>query len=235
MNIIGIDPSLISTGLVISNGKDPIKIINYCRETDASLSKGGLSKWFKLCEQEMELRFIKYKSFENYSEGELTKLNDYDTITNMIISDIEKNIDKTKETKIGIEGYSFSSSAGDIIDLVTFSTLLRKKLFDYISKDILVMAPSTLKQECCKLTYKPIDIGKKKPKLEWRNTFGISGGNFTKSEMYMSILDNENFLDHWGMHCKSVKNDILSKKTIPKPYEDINDGYIIYKYLETLS
>lgn len=234
MNIIGIDPSLISTGLVISNGKDPIKIINYCREDDVSLSKGGFSKWFKLCEQEIDLRFIKYDKFENYSEGELIKLNNYDTITDIIIKDIENNIDKNEKTKVGIEGYSFSSSYGDIIDLVTFSTLLRKKLFDYISKDILVIAPSTLKQECCKLTYKPIDVGKKKPKLEWRNTFGISGGNFTKNEMYMSIIENENFTDNWGIHCKSIKNDILSKKTIPKPYEDINDSYIIFKYLETL-
>jgi hypothetical protein len=50
------------------------------------------------------------------------------------------NIDKSLPTKIGIEGYSFSSNAGAIIDLVTFSTLLRKKLFD-LSEDILVLSP----------------------------------------------------------------------------------------------
>ena len=41
MNIIGIDPSLISTGMVI-NGK----LFNYCRESDA-INKSGLGKWFK--------------------------------------------------------------------------------------------------------------------------------------------------------------------------------------------
>ena len=59
MNIIGIDPSLISTGLVV-NGK----IFNYCREKDAN-NKSGLSKWFKLCESELTLKYIDYRSYEN--------------------------------------------------------------------------------------------------------------------------------------------------------------------------
>ena len=57
--------------------------------------------------------------------------------------------------------------------LVTFSTLLRKKLFDYISQDITIMAPSTLKIEACKLTYAPINEGKKKIKLVYKNNDGV--------------------------------------------------------------
>jgi hypothetical protein len=52
-NLIGIDPSLISTGMVI-NGK----IFNYCRESDATLSKGGLSKWFKLMKANLNLDLL---------------------------------------------------------------------------------------------------------------------------------------------------------------------------------
>ena len=228
-NLIGIDPSLISTGLVI-NGK----IFNYCRENDATLSKGGLSKWFKLCEDKIELRYIKYREFENYSEGELTKLKDYDHITDIIISDIEKNINKSLLSKVAIEGYNFGAQVGDLIDLVAFSTLLRKKIYDYITKDITVLSPSTLKQESCKLTYKPIDIGKKKPKLEWRNNFGISGGNFTKREVFLSIVENNEWTDDWTQHCKSIKDEILENKTIKKPYEDVNDSFILYKYLQSI-
>ncbi len=62
-NFVGIDPSLISTGLVV-NGK----IINYCRQSDAT-NKSGLSKWFKLCEQYVTLRYIDYRTFKDYSEG----------------------------------------------------------------------------------------------------------------------------------------------------------------------
>ena len=225
-NIIGIDPSLISTGMVV-NGK----ILNYCRENDATLSKGGLSKWFSLSDGLMELRFIKYREFDGYSDGELIKLKDYDLVTDMIISDIEKYIDKSKDTKVGIEGYNFGAQVGDLIDLVAFSTLLRKKLWDRITKDITVLSPSSLKQESCKLTYKPVDIGKKKPKLEWRNNLGISGGNFTKREMFLSIVENKDWNDEWANHCRSIKDDILENKTIKKPYEDVNDSYLIYQYL----
>ena len=149
-NIVAIDPSLISTGMVVSY-KDTFKMFNYCRESSV-FGKKGITKWFKMAEQFIEYKFIEYREFEDYSDGEMTKLKDYDRITDNIISDILESIDLSKPTKIGIEGYSFSSTAGDIIDLVTFSTLLRKKLFDRISEDIFVLSPSTLKLESCKLT-----------------------------------------------------------------------------------
>ena len=227
MNIIGIDPSLISTGMIV-NGK----IFNYCRENDAS-SKSGLRKWYKLCEELVNFRYINYRKFDNYSEGEIIKLKDYDKVTDMIISDIERNINKSNPTKIGIEGFSFGSSVGDLLDLVTFSTLLRKKLFDCISTDILILSPSTLKQESCKLTYQPVDIGKKKPKLIWRNNQGIKGGNFTKTEMCLSLIENNNIDDKWSNHLRNIKSEIMINKKIPKPYEDINDAHLLYHILKT--
>jgi hypothetical protein len=237
MNIVAIDPSLISTALVVTSD-DTFKMFNYCRESSA-FGKTGIKKWFKLAEQYVTYKFIEYRKFEDYSEGELIKLKDYDKITDGIIKDILDNIDTTKPTKIGIEGYSFSSTAGDIIDLVTFSTLLRKKLFDKISEDITVLSPSTLKLESCKLTYPPIikEIGGKKPRQEfiWRNTMGISGGKFTKTEMFLSIVENQIWDDYWTKHCKLSKSDILGVNTIPKPYEDLNDSFLIFKYLLSLS
>lgn len=232
-NIVALDPSLISTALVVSSG-DTFKMYNYCRESSA-FGKTGIKKWFKLAEQFVTYKFIEYREFKDYSEGELTKLKDYDKISDGIISDILSNIDTSKPTKIGIEGYSFSSTAGDIIDLVTFSTLLRKKLFDQISEDITVMSPSTLKLESCKLTYPPIvtETGKKikKAKIEYRNTLGISGGKFTKTDMFMVIVENNEMTDFWTKHCKLVKSDVLGVATIPKPYEDVNDAFLIYNVL----
>ena len=233
-NIVALDPSLISTALVVSSG-DTFKMYNYCRESSA-FGKTGIKKWFKLAEQFVTYKFIEYREFKDYSEGELTKLKDYDKITDGIILDILSNIDTSKPTKIGIEGYSFSSTAGDIIDLVTFSTLLRKKLFDQISEDITVMSPSTLKLESCKLTYPPIvtETGKKvkKVKIEYRNTLGMSGGKFTKTDMFMAIVENNEMLDFWTKHCKLVKSDVLGVATIPKPYEDVNDAFLIYNVLK---
>ena len=224
-NLIGIDPSLISTGICI-NGK----LFNYCRESDA-YNKSGLQKWFKYAEQYVNYKFIEYNKFTDYSNGEITKLIDYDLVTDKIITDIKTNIDPNKKSRVSIEGYSYSSDAGAIIDLVTFSTLLRKKLYDNITTDIKVLSPSTLKQESCKLSYKPIDIGKKKEKLEWRNNQGVSGGKFTKREMYLSLVENENIKSEWVEHLRSIKNVMFELSTIKKPYEDINDAYIIYQLL----
>lgn len=234
MNIVAIDPSLISTALVVSSD-DSFKIYNYCRESKV-YGKKGITKWFKLAEEFVEYKFIEYREFEDYSEGELTKLKDYDKITDQIIDDILLNIDPTKETKIGIEGYNFGAQVGDLIDLVTFSTLLRKKLFDQVSEDIWVMSPSTLKLESCKLSYEPIrkETGIKKIKIveEWRNKLGIPGGKFQKPDMFRAIIENEKLNDYWLKHCRLVKNDILSVNTTPKPYEDVNDAYLIYQILK---
>jgi hypothetical protein len=226
MNFIGLDPSLISTAMVV-NGK----IFNYCREKDA-MNKSGYSKWFKYCEDKITFRFIEYRQSENYSDGELIKLKDYDKITDQIIKDIEESIDNTKPTKIGIEGYSYSSDAGAIIDLVTFSTLLRKKLFDYISKDITVFSPSTLKLESCKLTYPPINEGKKKEKWVYKNAYGISGGNLTKHGMFMCIVDNNDIIDGWSNLCRTLKEDIMDANKVPKPFEDANDSWLLYQILK---
>lgn len=231
MNIVAIDPSLVSTGLVVGSGDD-YKMFNYCRESDV-YGKTGMTKWYKYAEEHVIYRFINYREFLDYSEGELTKLKDYDTVTDLIINDILSNIDKNKETKILIEGFNFGAQVGDLVDLVAFSTLLRKKLYDLVSKDINVLSPSTLKLESCKLTYEPevTEIGGKNPRKEykWKNNIGIPGGSFVKKDMYLSIIENKLNKDRWFKHLIDMKEDILNVKTIKKPYEDINDSYLLYK------
>jgi hypothetical protein len=231
LNIISIDPSLISTALVV-NGK----IFNYCRESKVML-KSGMSKWFKSAEQYCTYRFISYREFSNYSDGELIKLKDYDQITEMIINDILENIKSNEESVVGIEGYNFGATVGDLIDLVTFSTLLRKKLFDRVSENIIVMSPSTLKLEACKLTYEPIvkEIGKKVKRIEyeWRNKLGISGGKFTKRDMALCIIENDKINHDWFRYLKSIKSELLEVKDIQKPHEDINDAVLIYHVLKS--
>lgn len=227
MNIVGVDPSLISTAVAVNNN-----LINYCRESDV-VTKNGFKKWFQLCEEYVKYEFVSYHKGKDYSEHEIIKLNDYDRISSKIVEDILSLIDSNQDTIIGIEGYSFSSKSGDIIDLVTFSTLLRKKLYNDVSKNLIILSPSTLKKESCILTYTPIDIGKKKPKLEYRNREGISGGSFTKREMFKSIVENENLTDVWSNHLRSIYVEISEMKDIPKPYNDLCDAYLIGKILSS--
>ena len=230
-NFIGIDPSIISTGLVF-NGK----IFNYCREKEAVLKSGGYSKWFSLCSNNIKYRFINIKKDADYSKGEITNLHQYNAVTDMVIKDIVDNLIKGLPIKIAIEGYSYGSgSAGDLIDLVTFSTLLRNKLI-HITDDITVLSPSTLKLESCKLTYKPIEkkIGGKKPRTEYlyKNNLGISGGSFTKNEMYDAIIENDNLNDDYCTFLKKNKTIILDSSKIQKPLEDCNDAYLLYAILK---
>jgi len=230
MNIVAIDPSLISTALV-ANGH----IINYCRESDAT-NKSGLSKWFKYSEPFCDLRYISYRKFDNYSEGEIVKLKDYDLVTDMILDDITSNIDVNKPTKVMIEGYNFGAQVGDLLDLVTFSTLLRKKIYDRITEDIEVLSPTQLKLESCKLTYPPIEkevgVRKKRIEVSYRNNNGIAGGNFTKTHMLMSIIENDEIESEWFKHIKSMRGDLMGMKKVPKPYEDINDAILMYHICE---
>lgn len=230
-NYIGIDPSIISTGLVV-NGK----VFNYCREKDAkntALTK--LSKWYLFCDDVITYRFINLDYVEGYSENEIKKMYLYDTVTDQIIADINATIDHNLPSRVAIEGYSYSSAAGDIIDLVTFSTLLRRKLLT-VTTDITILAPMTLKLESCKMTYIPIEkkIGGKKPRTEYiyKNKLGIPGGSFNKVDMYMSLIENDNLNDAYVTFLKEHKMSIAFTKNIKKPLEDTNDAYTLYSLLE---
>lgn len=230
MNIIAIDPSLISTAVVINN-----KILNYCRESDAR-TKTGYAKWYKMSEHLCDFKFIEYRKFKGYSEGEIVKLMDYDKITQQIVDDIIDRIDIKKESKVVIEGYNFGAQVGDLLDLVTFSTLLRKKIFDQITEDITIISPTQLKLASCKLTYPPfiqeIGVRKKRIKTTYRNYQGIAGGKFTKREMLFSIIENKEIDTDWFEHIRSIKDDITDRKSVPKPYEDINDAVLMYHITE---
>jgi hypothetical protein len=154
---------------------------------------------------------------------------------NKIITDIEDNI-TSGNIKVAIEGYSYGSSAGNLIDLVTFGSLIRDRLLD-IGCEVVVVSPASLKLESCKLTYPPIVeiVGKRKPKevLFYRNNEGISGGKFNKREMYLSVVENTTWKDDWSNHLRFIKGDISSQK-IPKPHEDITDSYLLYQYIKSL-
>ena len=224
-NLVAIDPSLISTGLCV-NGK----LFNYCPR-DKALVKSGLTKWFRYLDHLVTYRFVEYHDFKTYSEGEVTKLTDYSKVTDMIVTDILDNIDPTKPTKVIIEGYSYSSAAGNLIDLVSFSTLLRIKIFKNLTRDLLVVSPSTLKLETAKLCYAPI-IEKKKP--VYKNSFGVAGGSFNKRDMCFAIIENTNWNDPYALMLRTLKPEFMEAKAIKKPVEDVNDAYLLYQLIDKL-
>lgn len=223
MNFVGIDPSLISTSVVV-NGKH---LFNYTTEKTAT-NKSGLNKWYSLCEELVKYRWIKYDNKEDFTDSEVEKLDKYDYLSDMIIEDIIDSIDETKPIHIGIEGYSYSSAAGPLIDLVTYGTLLRRKLLD-VTGNIKIFPPMTLKLESAKLTY-PMVLEKKKE--VWRNKEGVAGGKFNKFDMYKALTENESFNSEWVNFLREIQDDVFQNKSIKKPMEDCNDAYLIYEVLK---
>ncbi len=224
MNIIGIDPSLVSTAMTI-NGKH---LFNYTKESSAT-NKSGLSKWYALCEDHVKYRFINYNHIQNFTDSEIYKLNQYESLAQMVINDILTYINPGEKVYIGIEGYSYSSASGPLIDLVTYGTLLRKKLLE-VTDDVKIYPPSTLKLESAKLTYPKIMEGKKEV---WRNNDGTAGGKFNKHDMYLALTENPKLKSTWVDFLIDIKDDVFESKTIKKPMEDCNDAYLIYEVLKS--
>jgi len=231
MNYIGIDPSITSTGMII-NGK----AFNYSYNSAGYTKKGDYTKWYEMAKNVVEFRFHDKASFKNYQDEQVVKLDLYRSVIENIVDDIENNITEGEDIKVAIEGYSYSSSAGNLIDLVLFGSLVRDRLME-MGCEITVLPPTTLKLESCKMTYPPIEVmeGKRKPKivLYHKNNDGISGGNFTKKEMYISVVENTEWKDGWKKHLENIRGDINTQK-IPKPHEDITDAYLLYQYIKTL-
>lgn len=232
MNIISIDPSLTCTAMVI-NGRRFV----FASHDLAHTKKGALTKWFKECENLVHYEFIDYEKTEGYSNNEVAKLIAYQKTIERIIILIYNSllIDFKQPVKILIEGYSYSSQAGPLIDLVTFSTLLRNAIINLPLADVTIYAPTQLKLEAAKLTYEPIKKGKKVIKYEYRNHEGVAGGQFTKFDMLKALTQCDKYANSWVYFLKTHQAEILNYKSVPKPIEDVNDAMLLYYIgLETL-
>jgi len=226
MNIIGIDSSKTSTAMAIKV-KDKQFLFNYT-------TKKENYKWIKNTSDYVKYHFFDYKinNDDTYSEQEVKKLITYSYISNEILKDILEIIDKKEETIIRIEGYSFSSSAGDIIDLVGIGQSIRIKVVENIPnpKNIEIIAPKRLKTLCCEYAYgKPKQaVSEKtgKPLKKWipsSNNEGIKGGDFTKHEMLKAIKESKLNCPLFKFY-KDYYDDIYNLKSIVKPIEDLNDA-----------
>lgn len=218
MIFIGIDASLTSTAISIYFDKKYYFLSyfkNYTKPT----------KWTK------ELDFVKitgveYSKDEDYSTQESNKMWDYQESVQCMINDIKDIIgeDNKEEIFFSQEGYSFSSMAGHLIDLVQLGTLIRNGMTKDLKADMTIYSPSTMKKEACGLTYGWTKKGKKVIKYETRNDIGIAGGTFKKHQMMKAMYDypNDNKLSEfiYGFY------DVISgMKKIPSPIDDLIDSF----------
>lgn len=222
INIVTIDPSLISTGLTV-NGKS----FSIAAEKIALTKTGKFTKWFDTVEPYCEIFTVNtdYKNETIYAHLEVAKLETFQRTANLIRKTIDTHCNPMYNTICLIEGYSYSSQAGPLIDLVTFGSLVRERLFSRSGTKLVILAPSTVKRLAAKLTYEPIKKGKK---IEYRNNQGVAGGSFKKHEIYKVLTENDKINTDWVRFLRLKEKEILEQKSIPKPIEDINDSVVMF-------
>src|ERR1035437_4194036 len=184
-NYIGIDISINSTAIFIESNKGT-SILSFTNKKDNNIYIKELDRYG------VKFFHLNREVSDNYSTNEVLKINHYNKVSQLLVSEVILRIDIDEKTHCQIEGYSFSKNTSSILDIVSLSTLIRSNLIKRINDiEITIISPSTLKLETCKLVYKPIDIGKKKPKYKFINNQGISGGSFKKPQMYRAMLEGD--------------------------------------------
>ena len=221
INLVTIDPSINSTGLTI-NGE----VFSIASENIALTKSLKLNKWFSLCEDYATIHTVdtSYSGIKNYASLEIIKLETYQKIANLVRTLVDKHVNPNYNTLVLIEGYSYSSASGPLIDLVTLSTLIRRNLFSRQNTDLVVLAPQSLKKLVGWLTYPAIAKDKKGKKFEYRNKLGTASGAFNKRDIYTALIENTKIITAWVEFLRSQHSEIISAKAIPKPIEDINDA-----------
>lgn len=232
-NIVAIDPSTTCTGICI-NGE---KMIAVAQENLALSKKGDLVKWFELASNSCQIETYKaYEKKNTFTDAEVEKLFYYQTISILVVDVIENYCKHPDDTKVVIEGFSYSSKAGNLIDLVTYSTLIRSRLLDR-GYELIIVPPMSLKQGTAKLVYPKVDVKNRgrdpklkplKPKYMYLNPDDIPGGKFKKHEMLRAISDSD-FDDDWKKFIDENYSDITEMKSIPAPIADLNDAYLLYQ------
>jgi hypothetical protein len=226
--VIGMDISLSSTAVTIIKDNEEF-IFVYLKE-------GKTSKWANMLDgsKNIDIKRIKNNPVsKNYSENEIIKLTNYDSLSDIIINDISK-FSEGNHLEIRIEGYSYTKNTNSIIDIIGLSTLIRYKLLNNFDCSIHIVSPSTLKLETCRNCYPTTEILRhhKKTGKPLKSTFidqnhdGISGGKFTKFEIYKAIIES-NMDTIIYPFLKDYYEDIFEMKKIPSPIDDINDSIML--------
>ena len=210
MYIIGIDPSLSSTAIAIYKDGE-YKLFNYN-------NKRANYVWFKDTSHLIDYTHHECVLGKDFSASEVEKIRIYDEVTSNIVDNIKYEIGQ-EHAMIYMEGYSYSSK-GKIIDLVAFSTLIRYKLSKLPKTYLFIIPPSSLKKYVGEMVYE------KDKKGVYRNDEGKAAGSFDKKDMMVGLL-NLDIESPYMDYLNNKRDDLLNPKSIPKPFDDVNDSLIL--------
>jgi hypothetical protein len=198
--IIGIDFSINSTAITIRNER------GFVMMSFVPNMERGKSAWKIHEEIESLVQIHTYKkdtTSKDSIEDQRIKLRNADRLSTLIIDTIGKeNLQKVE--RINIEGFSYASKGNSFIDLITYNTFLKSKLYSIVGDRIFIIPPKTLKK--------------------WYT----GNGNATKCDMLRTYLNREeNNLSTKIKHIVEVKDGEFN---IPKPIDDLVDSVALSMY-----
>jgi hypothetical protein len=193
--IIGIDFSINSTAVSIRDGDD-LTLMSFVPNLEL-----GRAAWRVHESLQSELNIFSYQKdaiTKNAMEDQQIKIRNADRLSSIIIDSIgESTLQKVE--RINIEGFSYASKGNAFIDIITYNTFLKCKMYQIVKDRIFVIPPKTLKK------------------------IYTGNGNATKCDMLRSYLGkNDNQL------CTLIREVVTIKEEgefpIPKPIDDVIDS-----------
>lgn len=133
-------------------------------------------------------------------EDQRIKIRNANELSNQIIEVISPYLESVEA--INIEGFSFGSKGNSFIDLITYNTFLKTKLYQLVPERIWVLPPKTVKK------------------------IYTGNGNASKCMMVDSFMKEEHPLKDKIDHLGFVKE---GDYTIPKPIDDLVDAFALSK------
>jgi hypothetical protein len=210
MRIAGIDPSITSTAVCLSEG-DTDRFIIY--------GKPRKGKWWDAVKHVCELKVREYEYPDVYSEQEIYKVRAYTRTAESIADDVAA----FRPDIVCMEGFSYSSQAGDLIDLVTFGSALRMALLN-CGLTVQILAPTELKSASCALAYGRDTKGIPRRPIREGEKNGLAGGKFTKREMLEAAVFHDESCDLLSCVGRDMVAEALSLAAVPKPLDDMVDA-----------
>jgi Holliday junction resolvasome RuvABC endonuclease subunit len=211
MTIISIDFSILYPGVCICKDFKEYQWVSVVNSNTTKKHRANLEDLvLKYPSISIAYTESKRRKDEQYHVTERIKLHNYFEATDLLISEIEKVVDKTDDLLIAIEGISFGSKGNALVDIAQATGIIKNKLIDtFLNGDVsrfFVFSPGELKNAIgCKGNAPKGDIFaafKEDPII----------ASVKDSELYRAVLEED-----WMV---TNKGDIVS------PIMDMIDAYL---------
>ena len=211
MTIISIDFSILYPGVCICKDFEKYQWVSIVNSNTTKKHRSNLEDLtLKYPSINIAYTESRRRKDEQYHVTERIKLHNYFEATDLLISEIEKVVDKTDDLLIAIEGISFGSKGNALVDIAQATGIIKNKLIDtFLNGDVsrfFVFSPGELKNAIgCKGNAPKGDIFtafKEDPIIE----------SVTDSDLHKAVLEED-----WMV---TNKGDIVS------PIMDMIDAYL---------